>query len=167
MKKTFLPFCLSLAMIPAVVNAQTEKKAPGWAGLEPVQTKSFYLNDISTRATGDFLKRYPKGTDPKWYKIDDGYFVKFGLNDIQQKAVYDKTGSWVYSIKYYKENKLPRDIRHIVKRQYYDYTITQVEELHYQNNPVAYIVHMQDEKSWMNVKVCEGELSILEKFTKG
>ena len=163
MKKALFLACLCMGISTYYVKAQTQAKAPGWTNLE---TKPFYLNDISTRAAGDFVKRYSGAADAKWYKTDDGYIVKFLLKDIKHKSAYDKSGTWVYTIKHYDESKMPRDIRHIVKRQYYDYTISQVEEVNYLNNPVSYIVHMQDEKTWMNVKVCEQELSVLEKYNK-
>jgi hypothetical protein len=70
-----------------------------------------------------------------------------------------------FTISYYDEKKLPDEIRSIVKSTYYDYSITCVEEIHI-DSKIIYIVHMQDDKTWKNVRICDGEMEIVEDFDK-
>ena len=125
-----------------------------------------YLNDINTRAARDFIKRYGAAVDPDWYKIKDGYIVKFMLNNILHRAAYDNSGEWMYTILYYRESAMLKEVRAIVKRVYYDYRITQVEEIHAPNRPVVYNVHMEDATTWRNVQVCDGEMVTAEVLNK-
>ena len=57
---------------------------------------------------------------------------------------------------------MAKAIRHIVKSTYYDYSITLVEQIELPNEPVKYVVHLQDAVSWKNVLVSNGELNLIE-----
>jgi hypothetical protein len=52
-----------------------------------------------------------------------------------------------------------------VKSNYYDYTITVVQEITLHSQTI-YLVHMQDETTWKVLKVADGEMSIIEDFNK-
>lgn len=125
-----------------------------------------YLNDINTRAARDFVQRYSEATNVEWYKVKEGYVVKFLIDSIKHQSVYKANGTWFYTIKYYKEYNMPRDVRTTVKRVYFDYTITQIEEIRYLNTPLVYIVHLEDATTWRNVRVCEGEMEVMEIYNK-
>jgi hypothetical protein len=79
---------------------------------------------------------------------------------------YDNKGRWVYTIKWYGEKDLPRSVRTLVKRTWYDHTITQVDEVLQGNAPVVYIVHMEDATSWINVRICEQEITETTEYVK-
>ena len=82
-------------------------------------------------------------------------------------VTYNRIGDWQYTIVNYDEKKLPEDIRAMVKSTYYDYAITQVEEIvqQIQNEP-SYLIHMKDDKTWKNVLVCNGEMVVVEDYDK-
>ena len=163
MKKMLLVHCL--LGVAVTCCAQQHASSTSWAA-QTIKTKAGFLNDINARAAGDFLKRYRDADEATWYQITEGFAVFFNQKNIKTKAVYDKNGNWQYTMRFYKEQQMLHSIRHIVKREYYDFTITQVEEIHYQNQPVVYVVHMQDDSTWMNVRVSEGEMQVLEKYSK-
>lgn len=127
---------------------------------------NYYLNDINPRAVRDFVDRHMDASDVEWYKLNQGYIVKFLMNGIKCQSTYRGSGNWIYTIRYYHENQMPRDVRATVKRVYYDFAITQVEEIKHVNSPLVYIVHMKDSTSWCNVRVCDGEMDVLEAFSK-
>jgi hypothetical protein len=135
------------------------------AGNLPVRSKT-YLNDISTTASRDFVKRYDNALDAKWYKVPDGWIAKCTLDNHKASVAYDRHGNWVYTMKTYAENKMPRDVRAIVKSTYYDYQIVVVQEILKGKYPVVYVVHLQDSTCWKNVRVCEGEMEIIEEYQK-
>ena len=68
-------------------------------------------------------------------------------------------------IRYYNEDKLSRNIRHLVKSQYYDCTIEQVTEVTWRG-VIAYITKLQDDTSWKTVKVVDNEIELLEEYSK-
>jgi hypothetical protein len=61
---------------------------------------------------------------------------------------------------------MPRDIRGIVKSQYYDYTITVVDEIEERMKPLVYVVHLEDSTTLKYVRVCDREMEVLEEYKK-
>jgi hypothetical protein len=135
--------------------------------VKSLQKGNGYVNNISIKAARDFAARYPDVEDARWFIAKNGFIVRFELDSIDSRSAYNLRGAWVYTIKVYPEKKLARSIRHLVKSTYYDYTITQIEEIDRPNEHKVYIVHMYDSTTWKNVQVREGEMRVVEEFRKG
>jgi hypothetical protein len=175
MKKHFITASLLLVLTAGCVHAQAvrtslvshgrpAKDSSSTAGLS---AKTPHLNEFNVHATRDFMKRFKDPKDVKWSKASGGYIVAFTIDSIKSRTAYNSSGEWVYTIRYYNEWKLPKEVRAQVKSTYYDYTITQVEEIiqSIQNEP-SYLIHMKDDKSWKNVLVCNGEMTVVEDYDK-
>lgn len=121
-----------------------------------------YLNSVNTRAIRDFVQRYENATDVFWYGVNEGFIVRFLTDSLAARSAYQKNGYWVYTIISYEENKMPKAVRHLVKGTYYDYSITLVEQIEQPNEPVQYVVHLQDAVSWKNVLVANGHMDLIE-----
>ncbi len=81
------------------------------------------------KAIKDFQTRFADANNAKWFSDENGfvsYFVKDGYGN---RVFYDKKGHWQYSLIFYGEDKLPRDVRAAVKSTYFDLSITLVEEV--------------------------------------
>ena len=135
--------------------------------VKTLQKSSGYINSISTKAARDFVERYPNVDNARWFVVKNGFIVRFLLDSLDTRTAYDLRGSWVYTIKVYGEAKMPRSVRHQVKGTYYDFTITQIEEIDRPNEPRIYLVHMYDATHWKNVQVRDGEMKVVEEFRKG
>src|SRR6266404_4904922 len=75
---------------------------------------------VHAKVLRDFVLRFDEVSYARWMPDSKGstmYFIKDGF---QSRAVYDVNGRWKYSLMLYGESKLPRDIRAVVKRQYFD-----------------------------------------------
>ena len=120
---------------------------------------------INSRAIKDFKKSFKLPSDEKWYKIETGFIVKFVQDGIQHRADYDKKGHWVATTRYYSEKQLPKDVRRQVKSVYYDYTITSVQEFTFPIHHV-YLVNMEDEKTILIVRICDGEMDVYKELKK-
>jgi hypothetical protein len=68
-------------------------------------------------------------------------------------------------IRYYNEEKLPREVRHLVKSNYYDFSIYHVSEFR-SNGKTAYVVVLEDKTSWKKIKVVDSEFEIIGEFSK-
>ena len=123
------------------------------------------VNELNQKATRDFKKTFRDVSNEKWYSIKNGFLAEFSLNTTKNRVVYDKKGSWKYTVSYYAEKNLPADIRAIVKPAYYDYTISRVEEVH-ANDKIVYFIHVQNESRLKTVKICEGEMDLIEDLPK-
>ena len=120
---------------------------------------------ISTKAIKDFTKTYKNANNVGWFIIKDGYLAEFKRDEVQTKVFYDRKGRWVGNLRCYFEDKLPRDIRHLVKSHYYDYNIFYVQEVTV-GNATVYLVKIEDKTSFKMIRVQDGEMIETEAFTK-
>ena len=123
------------------------------------------VNELNQKATRDFKRTFKEVNNEKWYSIKTGFLAEFNLNTIKNRVFYDKKGNWKFTVSYYDEKHLPVEIRAIVKPVYYDYTISRVEEVH-AGDQIIYIVHVQNDSSLKTLRVCEGEMDLIEDFSK-
>jgi hypothetical protein len=121
---------------------------------------------INAKAIKDFETRFNSAGHAMWFTDKNGfvsYFIKDGYGD---RAFYDKKGHWQYSLIFYGEDKLPRDVRTTVKSKYFDMAITLVEEVQTVNG-TGYVIHLEDKSNIRIVKVNrEGEMETMQDLTK-
>ena len=124
-----------------------------------------HLSEINIKAVRNFARLYKGVEHTHWYNVDNGLIVYFTENGIKGRANYDSDGKWLSTMRAYAEEYLPKDIRAQVKREYYDFSITWVNEITNEKQ-LYYIVHMQDNSSWKNVMVYDGEMTVVEDRVK-
>jgi hypothetical protein len=179
MKKVTFAICLIAFALINSAQAQVvtlcsasqhvfSSRADAIAALKSALPSHMYLNELNMRATRDFLKRFQNPTDVQWSKSCRGYQVSCTDQGIKCRTAYTNNGGWLYTVRSYDEWKLPKDVRALVRSTYYDYHITQVDEiLQHGNEEPIYLVHMKDERSWKNVMVKDGEIIEREEYVRG
>lgn len=131
--------------------------------------KPIYLNDINIKAVADFKTRFKDVDDERWQKQANGGFVAvFKKNDTRHIVWYSSRGKWESTLKGYNESVMPFEVRDIVKRTYYDYSITHVDEIETYNGGPAptYLVYMQFKNLVKIIRVKNGEMDIYRELTK-
>ena len=118
------------------------------------------LMGISPKAVKDFSKNYKKITTENWSIIADGFTAKFILDGVTSSVYYDTKGRWSGVLKSYPEAKLPAEIRQIVKRSYYDYSIIYVAEIEtvLSEGTPTYVVYVEDDKSIKWLRIFDNEM---------
>jgi hypothetical protein len=117
------------------------------------------VTGVNIKAVRDFARSHKNISDAKWFKTEGGYLADFLSNGVYTKIVYDDKGSWLYTPLEYTEANLAYEIRHMVKRQYYDDEILVIHEYEFDNNRTVYIIRMQDKKSnIITIKICDEEI---------
>ena len=125
------------------------------------------LTHVNARAVNDFKSRFDKVLNEKWYAIPDGFESYFNMDGCGDRALYDKKGRWQGTIKTYKEDQLPTEVRKLVKGVYFDYSISMVEEVDIPGNFV-YLIHLEDKTSFKIIRVNQDfELDVMQEFQKG
>jgi hypothetical protein len=83
-------------------------------------------------------------------------------------VVYNKKGSWNYTLKKYAENKMPADVRTMVKSIYFDYTIMEVSETKQQPEieNIIYNVLIMYRDNFKVLQICNREMEITADFRK-
>jgi hypothetical protein len=185
MKKILIAFSIgftSIAALSTCVYAQNSVTPVGFndsknfkssvrnmAALESPAYMGTYIADaktINNKALKDFSARFDNASDTRWFEDKNGFVSYFIKNGYGNRAFYDKKGHWQYSLLFYGEDKLPRDIRATVKSQYFDLAITLVEEVQ-TNDGMVYIVHLEDKATIKIVKVNkEGEMETMQDLIK-
>ena len=120
---------------------------------------------VSTRALRNFIKEFPSAIADTWIKTSTGFMVTFTLNGIQNRAFLTTRGNLESRIQYYTEAELPPDVRHIVKTNYYDYSITTVKEVSTEEG-TAYLVTIEFKNNWKVIRVVDREMDVWEEHQK-
>ena len=121
--------------------------------------------DVHSRALRLFEKDYKNAGKVNWFVIDDGYLAKFTVDGVINKVYYRKNGHWVGSTQQYNEVRLPKEVRHIIRSNYYDFDINTVVEIETVGK-IAYYVVMHNSMEWLKVRVMDREIEELERFKK-
>ena len=121
--------------------------------------------NINAKALKNFSKSYQKQSDASWFAISDGFVAIFTADGVKTKAYYDSKGRPVGDVRTYQEDKLPTEIRHLVKSTYYDFNIFLVNEVTVDNAKV-YLIKIEDKTSFKTIRVQDGEMTETEAFIK-
>jgi len=126
------------------------------------------LDVISPRALRDFASTYKNVRGESWMKGKDGFSARFISDDIRTTIYYDKKGNWSGRVKLYSEEKMPRDIRHVVKSAYYDYNIVYAQEIETTDSDgvPTYLICVDDKTKIKLIRMRDGEMSEWQEFTK-
>jgi hypothetical protein len=133
----------------------------------PVTNSTNELETISPRALRNFADTY-KNVSGEMDEVEGGFAVRFTSDDIRTTILYDSKGYWAGSIKYYNEEKMLREIRHVVKSTYYDYNIIYTQEVETADTKgmPTYVICLEDKTKIKMVRICDGEMSVWKEFTK-
>jgi hypothetical protein len=151
----------------ATANVKSAPNVKSKANVKSSKPKSDYLNDINVRAMRDFVGRYGDAENVKWHNSNGGYIAVFFRDSIQHRVAYTSRGDLNFIMKYYEEKQMARNIRAQVKSTYYDYKIFVIQEIEMPDKPPVYFINLQGEKDWKKVRICQGEMEVLEGFKKG
>lgn len=126
--------------------------------------------NINKRAVINFHKNYPNITNEEWSAAPGrGYLAVFYKGGDITVVGYNHNGTLHHTINYYGEDKLLREVRHIVKRVYYDYSITRIAEVNI-NDPDAqttYVVYIQDGANLKKLTICNDEILGVQEILNG
>lgn len=174
MKTYFLTFAITVSSITTFLNAPAQQSI---ASLRVSDSKNLiaYVSDthlpeakndrstlskINPKAVHEFKDAYTNVSDETWEELKNGFVATFTSNSVRTMNSYDKNGRWMYCIRYYDETNLPKDIRGTVKSNYYDYTITSVQEINMTryNKRQIYLVRLAYGNDHKTIRVCDGEM---------
>jgi hypothetical protein len=122
---------------------------------------------VNARVLRDFNDRF-NGKDAAWYESTGGFIVKFVQDSMKTAVAYAKRGRWLYTIRHYQENKLPKDIRHAIMSEYYDDNIIQVDDVVTpRNKQPVYIIHMvSTEKQHRIVRYSDNGMEVVKTYAE-
>ncbi len=125
-----------------------------------------YTGRVAPAVIRKFIQAYGDVSNEKWFEAERGYVVMFNRDGIDHQVAYDRKGNLLRTIKSYSEDKLSRDIRHMIKSTYYDYDINLVQEIQAGIDPVTYIIQLTGKTELINLKICDGEMEVIQKYAR-
>jgi hypothetical protein len=167
MKKLLIATGMSIVALTGCAYSQQGGNSLAAANVRTLKPKSQFLNEVNVRAMRDFVGRYGDVENVKWHNTNGSYIAVFFRDSIQYRVMYSTRGDLNYVMKYYEEKHMARNIRAIVKSTYYDYKIFIVQEIETPDHPSVYILNLQGETDWKKVRLCQGEMEVMEEFKKG
>lgn len=154
----------------ADTNGIAYQSAPSVDPFSMFRDKNYFvethINNISIKAVRHFITSFKDVANLKWYTISDGFIASFTKDSIETKVVYDKEGAWHCTLNAFSENRMPSDIRDMVKRKYYDFNILIVYEIEYPNGK-TYIIKIGDKSKIKILKILNGEIEVVGDYRKG
>lgn len=144
----------------------SNKPAPVAVGSNSSRENTAAASTVNLHALKDFKGRFASVKDEKWFSLKEGFIAYFTQDGFRNRAYYSKRGTWLYSLQFCDEKKLPRDVRAMVKSTYYDFTITVVEIVEIPNH-LVYLIHLEDATNIKIVRVsAEGDMDVYQEFKK-
>lgn len=161
MKKQILSAITAIAAFVCITNT-VQAQQPDNKNLPDVKVTSTIVK-MDERVWNTFQDEFKGATNITWYKVDKDYLVKFILNDIAQKVLYNKKGQQLYHISYCEETSMPAAIISRLTKQFKGFTIKlslKVEE----DNRTIWVVNMENETKLLFVRVEDGEVELVKEL---
>ncbi len=171
---TFFAGLISILLsLPAVCaqsyhsDKQDELSDAGKIYVDSLLGREVVENYVNIKAIRNFKKAYKGIDDTQWWLLQEGgYVCRFTFKKSLNRAFYDKKGNWLYTVTGYTQDKLAREIRAMVRRAYYDYDISYINEINMPGDVTVYIIQIQDEKTLKLIRICDGEMEIIQEILK-
>ncbi len=127
----------------------------------------FNLNTVAKniKVQRSFVSYFGENAENNWSMVGNDFLNRFHSNGILTNALFTKNGQLIYTITYGSEKNMPADLRKIVKREYYDYTITMAIEVK-ENNRDIWVVKLDNASEQITVRIEDGEMEQVQQFQK-
>ena len=134
---------------------------------KPVSAPGISLTTISKKALKDFKRTFKQAINESWFETKEGDLVaKFSNDNVTTRVFYHKKGGRFATIRDYTEENLPRNVRHVVKSTYYDFSIFCVSEVTVDGR-TAYVITLEDKTTWKKIRVIDEEIIEDFNYVKG
>jgi hypothetical protein len=131
----------------------------------PPVTVTSTTKKIPNKIWKSFSGYFGDAENPKWFRMNKDYLVKYMIYDEQNRALFTKRGNLIYHISYGYEKSLPEDLRKQVKSIYFDYEITRAIKVSEAGREI-WVINLEDSKNLILVRLEGGDMEEVEKLTK-
>lgn len=172
MKTQFISMCLrNLLLLILLCNIsysqETRSQDTGITTLPPVTVTSKTTTAlVNSKVVKAFKGAFKDAENPQWFKLNKDFLVNFIMNQQQNSALFRKNGFIVYHLSFGGEKNLPRNVRRIIKPNYYDYSITKVVKVNEADRNI-WVINLEGPKNFVIVRVENEELEEVQNVKKG
>lgn len=112
---------------------------------------------VSAKVTDAFKGTFQNAVNPRWYKADKNYLVKFIMEDQKNSALYKKEGTLIYHLSYGVSKDLPKDYLDMVNTEYPGCTVVTAVHVE-QNKRSIWFVNVEYKKDYILTKIEDNQL---------
>lgn len=146
--------------VPFTAMPETEVLANTQETGEPLSK-----NEVNSKVVKNFYKSYGEQPAANWGRSARGFNVTFKNEGVKTLIYYTPGGLEETKLRFYFEDKLPSEVRHIVKSHFYDYAILYVTEVQ-KNDAIAYYIKMQDSTTLKTIRMVNEEWEVVEDLAR-
>jgi hypothetical protein len=122
---------------------------------------------VNIRVIRNFKKEFTAIENETWSMMRNGcYIVRFSKNNIFHRVEYNQKGHWLSTTKFYAPEYLSSSVRQAVMGTYHDYKIFCVAEVNVDSR-TAFVVTLEDETSWLKIRLMGDKMEEIESYKKG
>jgi hypothetical protein len=122
--------------------------------------------NINDKIVRNFKETYPNAIQVSWMEYPETYAVYFVQDGIKVNIIFNKDGSFVSSVRYYKEDFLPYYLLDDIRKKYSSKKVYSVSELTTPGT-ITYFIKLEDARTWLTIKMdSEGNMNVVEKLNK-
>lgn len=161
MKKQIITAITAIAVFTCIANS-LKAQQPNSKNLPDVKVTSTIVK-MDERVWNSFQDEFKGATNVTWYKLDKDYLIKFIMNDIAQKVLYNKKGQQIYHISYCAETNMPAEVVRQLNNSFKGFSIKlsfKVEE----EGRTIWVVNMENESKLLFVRIEDGELELVKEL---
>lgn len=119
---------------------------------------------VSVKVTDAFKGRFKNAIDPRWFRMDKNYLVKFISKDQKNSALFNKKGDLIYHLTYGGEKQLPASALGSLRDQYR--TCKVISAIHVdQDQRSIWVVNMEVGKDLVLARVEDNQVEEVERQT--
>lgn len=163
MKRYFLyslQLLLVVLMNPVRLSAQETGRMDT---LPPVIIRSTSL--VDQKVTDAFKKGFKEAVNPRWYKMNKLYLVKFMSAEQKNHNLYNDKGYLIYNISYGDKEYLPSNVRYQVVTEYPTHKIVTAIHVNQAGRSI-WVVNLEGGRDLVLARVEDGQLNEVERVKK-
>ncbi len=112
-----------------------------------------------------FSRDFGNQAGVQWSAGKSDYTAAFTQDGVGIIAWYDKSGNRTYTVFSYAPEKLAAREQAVIAKEYSNYKIRFVQEVH-QNDTVVYLAHLENDRHIKLVTICDGATNIYRDYRK-
>jgi len=135
-------------------------------GNEIANRKAFEnLKAMNVKMHKDFSRYYSTASDISTTTDKKHIMISCQVDGVQTRVNYYKNGHWASTLRFMRVNQLPSKLCNDILENYPGYKINRGKEV-IVGPKSAYLIDLENEKSFKTIRVIDGEYDIYEQFLK-
>ena len=148
-----------------ILTCQSWAQSTDYVQLSPITvTSATATMDVNISAA--FSKDFKNATNITWTKLDKNTMVKFLLNNILHRVLYNQKGGQIYHLSYPEAKDLSTDMTGLLTTRFKGYSI--LRGIHViQDDLDVWIISMENDTKLIFVRIQDDETELAETYDKG